>query len=272
MPHTHDVVVSGGTVRKTYVSWAQREPEREWAALVHLHREVPGLAPAPLARETERGRPVVVMSRVPGEPLTGRLSARQTAGLVDALAALFALPVPDGLDARANDPITFAPRFGAWLVDDYAWQECQEPALVRDAVGRALGWLVDRPPEQDWLLDPVVALGDGNLDNVLWDGERCRLIDWEEYGVSDLAYEVADVVEHASSRLAGALDVDGLLDGLGLSAPQRRRLRHHRTFFACFWLAMLLPGNGGWRRNPPGSTEAQARHLLALLGDADPTR
>jgi len=29
---------------------------------------------------------------------------------------------------------------------------------------------------------------------------------------------------------------------------------------------MLLPGNGGFRRNPPGTTEAQATHLLALLG------
>jgi hypothetical protein len=28
---------------------------------------------------------------------------------------------------------------------------------------------------------------------------------------------------------------------------------------------MLLPGNGGWRRNPPGTTEDQARHLTGLL-------
>jgi len=26
------------------------------------------------------------------------------------------------------------------------------------------------------------------------------------------------------------------------------------------------PGNGGFRRNPPGTTEAQARHLVAMLG------
>ena len=34
---------------------------------------------------------------------------------------------------------------------------------------------------------------------------------------------------------------------------------------AAFWLVMLLPGNPGFRRNPVGSTEHQAMHILALL-------
>jgi thiamine kinase-like enzyme len=115
------------------------------------------------------------------------------------------------------------------------------------------------------LADRVVALGDGNLDNVLWDGEVCRLIDWEEYGASDLAYEVADLVEHASSRLTRSLDVEELLADLDLDEAQLARLEQYRRLFACFWLMMLLPGNGGFARNPPGSTEDQARHVLALL-------
>jgi hypothetical protein len=28
---------------------------------------------------------------------------------------------------------------------------------------------------------------------------------------------------------------------------------------------MLLPGNGGWRRNPPGTTEEQAEHFMSLV-------
>ena len=40
----------------------------------------------------------------------------------------------------------------------------------------------------------------------------------------------------------------------------------YRPLWAAFWLAMLLPGNGGWRRNPPGTTEAQAVHFMALAG------
>lgn len=35
-------------------------------------------------------------------------------------------------------------------------------------------------------------------NNVLWDGSTCRFIDFEEFGVSDLAYEIADLLEHAS--------------------------------------------------------------------------
>jgi len=47
--------------------------------------------------------------------------------------------------------------------------------------------------------------------------------------------------------------------------PQRERVEQYRRLFACFWLMMLLPGSRGFARNPPGSTEDQARHVLALL-------
>ena len=33
----------------------------------------------------------------------------------------------------------------------------------------------------------------------------------------------------------------------------------YRPLVGAFWLAMLLPGNGAWRRNPRGTTEAQCR-------------
>ena len=39
----------------------------------------------------------------------------------------------------------------------------------------------------------------------------------------------------------------------------------YRTLWAAFWLAMLLPGNGAFLRNPPGTTEDQAAHMLALI-------
>ena len=130
-------------------------------------------------------------------------------------------------------------------------------------------------PEREWaalrLLDleaPGLAprrIGDGNLDNVLWDGVQCRLIDFEEHGASGLAYELADVVEHASSRLDRRLDIESFLDEMGLGPAQRRRVEEYRRLFACLWLAILLPGRGGLDRNPPGSVEDQAGHVLALL-------
>jgi hypothetical protein len=40
---------------------------------------------------------------------------------------------------------------------------------------------------------------------------------------------------------------------------------YFRKMFAIFWLIMLLPTYGGFRRNPAGSTEDQARHVADLL-------
>ena len=53
---------------------------------------------------------------------------------------------------------------------------------------------------------------------------------------------------------------------VGLDAGDRARTAAYRPLWAAFWLAMLLPGNGGWRRNPRGTTEAQAVHFMALAG------
>lgn len=104
MVHTHDVTSVGDVVRKRYVSWDQGEPEREWAGLELLSREAPGLAPVPIGREHDDGRPVVVMSFVPGEPLGHPVTPAQERGLADALRRLFAVPVPPELEERANGP------------------------------------------------------------------------------------------------------------------------------------------------------------------------
>ncbi|MBD3914713.1 phosphotransferase family protein [Nocardioides hwasunensis] len=266
MLHTHEISVTDDVVRKTYVSWAQDEPGREWQALVHLDRHAPGLAPRPIARLEVDDRPVIDMALVAGLPLTEALSREQTSALAGAFLRLFAVPVPADLRLRAHDPTSFRERFRWWLEADHDWDACQDPDGVRHAVDAARRWLVRHPPTPDWIDDPVIALGDGNLDNVLWDGRACRLVDWEEYGVSDLSYEVADVLEHASSRLERRLDSSALLAELALTADQRERVEHHRRTFACFWLAMLLPGRPGWHRNPPGSTEDQASRVLELVG------
>lgn len=60
-----------------------------------------------------------------------------------------------------------------------------------------------------------------------------------------------------------------VLDEFPLSAAERERIDHHRGMFACFWLAMRLPGHRGWRRNPPGSTERQAQPVIEAIGSPD---
>lgn len=100
---------------------------------------------------------------------------------------------------------------------------------------------------------------------MIWDGERCRLVDFEAFGVGELAFEVADLVEHASSRLRRLLDPDAVIGAFDLNPAQRSRMSSYRILLACFWLAMLSPGNRGFERNPPGSVEDQAQHVLGIL-------
>lgn len=264
--HTHRVTIGVRTVHKRFTSWSNGEPDREWAGLVALARHAPDLAPAPLRRQTVEGAPVVVMSRVPGVPLGARrLTSDQIRALASALRRLFSVPIGADVPERAAGPSVMRSMARRWAAQHFDLHACADPIVVREALDLCREWLSIDLPADDRITDPVLALADGNLDNVLWDGSTCRFIDFEEFGVSDRAYEIADVVEHASSRLLGLLDVDALLDELKLSAYQRRRVAAFRKLFAAFWLGMLLPGNRGFTRNPPGSTENQARHVLALL-------
>lgn len=260
---THHVEVHATEVRKTYRCTDHDEPAREWAALQHLATHAPDLAPAPLRRERDGDDEVLVMSRLPGGLLTGPVTPQQTRALGHALRRLLSVPLPPGVPVRSNPPAELRARYAPWLAE-------ATPAGARttQAVGAALAWLAEKSDDASWLVDPVVALGDGNLDNLLWDGDTCRLLDWEEFGVSDLTHEVADLVEHVSSRLEGRLDVEALLVELALTPAQTQRLAEHRRHFACFWLAMLLPGRPAAHRNPPGALADQAEHVLTLLGNS----
>jgi Ser/Thr protein kinase RdoA (MazF antagonist) len=212
---------------------------------------------------------VVVVERLPGDPLGGApVTPAQTASLGRALRRLYDVPLEGvhaaGITERRYGPTVLAGTATEWLSDSYDLRECRDPGFVADAVEAATTWLAS----SDTLPQPrLVALGIADLNpaNVLWDGDTCRLVDFEDGGLTDPAFELADHVEHLAGRLAGIFDPDALVDAVGLSADERERMRAYRPLWAAFWLAMLLPGNGGFRRNPPGTTEAQARHLLALL-------
>ena len=114
----HEVTIEGDVVRKRYRRTDRGEPTREWAALVLLDRHAPGLAPRPLAFESDPS--TVVMSRVTGEP--ARMAYRGIIGFGtyhyhyasgrqgDAAAAAFAprapsttIYLPDGVGAYADE-------------------------------------------------------------------------------------------------------------------------------------------------------------------------
>ena len=266
---THDLTFTATEVRKRYVSWARGEADQEWDCLTLLAQHAPGVAPRPLRRETQDGGPVVVMERLPGESLGGApLTAAQTASLGRALRRLYDVPLQAlraaGLRERCYGATSQAATVAEWLTEPYDLSPCRDPRVVAEAVELATGWLTTpgNVPEPR-----LVALGIADLNpaNVLWDGTTCRLVDFEDGGLTDPAFELADHVEHIAGRLAGVFDRDSLVGAVGLSADERHRMHAYRPLWAAFWLAMLLPGNGGFRRNPPGTTEVQAAHVLALL-------
>lgn len=267
---THDLVFTETEVRKRYVSWERGEPGREWACLTLLAAYAPGLAPTPLRRETDPdGAPVVVMERIPGEPLgDAPLTAAQTGSLGRALRRTYDVPreavLRAGITERLYGPSTLPKTVTEWLSDSCDISACQDPGLVGRGIDAALTWLAKPGKLPDPQLS-AIGISDRKPANILWDGHTCRLVDFEDSGLSDPAYELADHVEHIAGRLDGVFDPDALVDAVGLAADERERVRAYRPLWAAFWLAMLLPGNGGFRRNPPGSTEAQVTHLLALL-------
>lgn len=263
---THEIVLGDRTVTKRFRSWERDEPAREWRALTLLSTHAPGLAPTPLSLQTE-GRPVVAMSRLPGVPLgDGPLTDPQLAALAGAIDQLHKAVPADELAA-------LPPRLwsASEAVESLRAATDDTPvegtAAVRRSFDLAAQWLrsddatafaADEPPA-------VFALADGNLANVLWDGHRCRLVDFEDSGRSDRAFEIADLLEHISGSLSGLLDTDRLLRHLRLDEGTADRLVRARRVMATFWLLMLLPGGRSSARNPPGSLERQAQRLLSLL-------
>jgi len=204
------------------------------------------------------------MSRLDGTPLTGPVTSVRLARLAEALdTAQRAIPphVLRDLPSRLLHP--------------------------RDALGGLRRWCARRPPAgadplvltafdevADWAarprldevfgaeLPPVFGLGDGNLDNFLWDGSRVRIVDFEYSGRGDRAYERAEVTEHVSVWVDGAVDASALLGHFELTAEERARLTECRRLLALFWFLRLLSEDPDRPRDPPGTGRRQAERLL----------
>jgi hypothetical protein len=258
---THDLSV-GEAVVKTFRSYGRGEHRREWEALVLLDRYAPGLAPRPLTAELDAHPPSVTMSRLPGWPLGGRpLTAAELVGVGHAMDQLHGAVPAHELDAVAPShahPSVLLPQ-----IRDLLATHPGEPS-VRTALAAARRWLSGADAERTQAYaasDPVLGREDHNLPNFLSDGSRLRLVDFEDAGRSDRATEWATLVEHQAARCTPDADWQPLLDAV----EDRGRLRDARRFYACYWLAIMLPGQRGHDLNPPSVLRERALRLLALL-------
>ncbi len=271
---THELTFSQHTVTKRYRRWGDGEPQREWDALTLVHQHAPSLVPAPLSCELDGAPPCIVMSRLPGEPVGSGSPASDAcldavAHAVDTFHHVVPTTVLEGRPLRRWSA-------ASTLTDVRSWaMESAEPTArddwapdVHRALADGLAWITSTDVRRLESVEPhlVYGRGDGNVGNLMWDGDRVRLVDFEDAGVSDLPFELADLAEHLSTWLDDGVDVDHLLDRFTLTAQEGARLTQYRRLFGLFWLLMLLPGNPAAGRNPDGTLGRQAARLSALLG------
>lgn len=260
---THAIAIDPdrGVVTKRFRSWQRREPEHEWAALTLLAEFVPGLSPTPIRAELQADPPVIEMSRLPGVPLsTGPLSGAHADALALALTRLW-----DRVPAMRMQAVGFMPSPLAFA--DQVRLLCAEipgtDLLVRRAHLAGADWLASGPLERPAAAEVIFGQGDPNLSNFLWDGVQIRIVDFEDCGPSDRAFELAILVEHRSAWSDAGLDADGFLARFDLAVAELERLREFRRLAALFWLLRLC------RRGERGAEvellHRQARRLLALL-------
>ena len=160
--HTHDVTVGPKLVRKKYVNWADGEPEREWLCLSLLARHASGVAPHPIRFTHEGDAPVVVMERLPGNPLRNApASADQIAALGRALRRIYAVPMEaievSGLRERKVGPTEIANVLLSALNVPRDLSKCHDPQLVSQALDLARTHLRSRGTVPT--LSPTVRCG-----------------------------------------------------------------------------------------------------------------
>jgi aminoglycoside phosphotransferase (APT) family kinase protein len=186
-----------------------------------------GVAP-PIVHIDEPAR-AIVSAAVAGVPLAAALAdpmqrGAAIAGVIEQLRALHAL---DATGVEARDPLVFArdqlatqrarPGFPAW-------------AAALDPIFDAVEVTLARDPRR------VVSHNDLNPGNVLWDGARAWLVDWEVAGLSHPFYDLA--------ALAMFLQLEDTAAHALLAQQERRPIddADRATFAALRRLVALLCG------------------------------
>jgi Ser/Thr protein kinase RdoA (MazF antagonist) len=267
---THEVRIDPGLglVVKRFRSSRRGEPVREWTALSVLARFAPGLAPAPVCADLGRYSPVVTMSWLSGTELAAApVTPAQARALAQAMGRLWQSVPSVGREfpaALTPNPVAFARQVRQMLAVGPAQREDRVVARARSA---AAAWLergaIDRHCRAGH--EAVLGHGDPNLANFLWDRGQVRLVDFEDCGPSDRAFELAILTEHLSAWSDSRLEASDFLALFDLTRAEQARVQDFRRLAALFWLIMLRPSSPSSARNPPGTLERQAARLLALL-------
>lgn len=248
---THAVELLPDLVIKKFRSFSDGEHEREWRALTLLERYSPGVAPAPIEADLSAAPPTVVMSRLAGSPLRGTcIEPDQLVSMAQTLTSMHE-SVPR--KAAAELPPRLWNQYHASRGIRVRHERLSEQVpsrVVSQAVAAGMRWFQQSGLETAGEPDapPIFGQADGNLANFLWDGTQVRVVDFEDSGRSDRAYELADVVEHVSVWVDSEFDIARFLGFFDLAGAEAFRLRECRRLFSLLWLLVLAledPSNPG---------------------------
>ena len=143
--------------------------------------------------------------------------------------------------------------------------DLDDHGLVRRAWQAGADWSPAARSTASMAGDPVLGQGDSNLANFLWDGAEVRIVDFEDSGPSDRAFELADLVEPSSAWSDAGLPADVLLGSFDLTAAEQIRVREYRRLCALFWLRCCCRAVAVTTQSA-GTLEWRAARLLLLLG------
>ncbi|MCF2533007.1 phosphotransferase family protein [Yinghuangia soli] len=265
----HNVETADDRVVKRFAAQNAGRAAREWQALTLLSAHAPGLGPEPHEADLTADEPVIVMSRLPGVPLRGTaMDAAQLRAFAAAVTRLHAAVPAEAVretPTRSGRPAELVKLLGTWAVDVLP----KTGGRIREALDAGLTWLPGARlgPDAFGSVAEVFGPGDGNLANYLWDGAVVRIVDFEESGRSDRAFELAEITEHVGGWVdtEHSLDVPAFLAHFTLSDAETARLGECRRLLALVWLFMLAMDGGEHPRNPPGTADCQAERLMHLL-------
>lgn len=210
----------------------------EWRGKIQIQQLAADAGVAPRVVHVDEARRAVVSAFVVDQSFPALFATPQTreaalAKLGQMLRRVHELPIPAGIDA--NDPLELFTKIWSGLAS------FATPAFVGDAVRRMLDEVV---PPRDRAL--VLSHNDVNPSNLVFDGERLLLLDWDMARPNDPFYDLAAISVFMRMDDATSQRLIAAHDGVAVAAlPARFGYNRRLIAVTCGAIFLHLARQGG---------------------------
>jgi aminoglycoside phosphotransferase (APT) family kinase protein len=216
---------------------------REYGALVALHQAGLSIAPTPLLLDCESyAQPVVVQTWIEGQ-VADRPPESDTEWhlLLDPFVAAHSVtPAASPMHVMPAVLTAFTPQGAQQLVDK---QLSRIPGQAQPASLQGLMRRFITVPAPDWSVAPATLCHvDANTTNFVRRPERWFVLDWENSGWGDPAFEIADLTTHPAYTSVDESRWEWVIETYGkmAAAPAAfERIGYYRRAMAVWWAARL---------------------------------